>query len=139
MDHLQNRLIGALIGLARATDGNEHLITDESTSVILDSLAAKPSCEDDLLRLLERIDTVKRKMVPDCYLCANPCGRTAAFDLSQLEKEESDVRNAKYGILTKLAAYSGKTLEPRETLSLYHGLVAIGLEGLSAPELSQIL
>ena len=33
-------MTGALIGLARATDGNEHLISQASTAVIVEGLSA---------------------------------------------------------------------------------------------------
>ena len=34
---LRARLTGALIGLARATDGNEHLINPSATAAVLDT------------------------------------------------------------------------------------------------------
>ena len=37
---IQDQLTGALIGLARATDGNEHLISQSSTAVIVEGLFA---------------------------------------------------------------------------------------------------
>ncbi len=38
MNTWEQLLLGELIGLARATDGNEHLITDELTGIIQEIL-----------------------------------------------------------------------------------------------------
>ena len=43
--HAQDKLIGALIGLARPTDGNEHLISPTSTTAIAAGLKALSSGE----------------------------------------------------------------------------------------------
>ncbi len=135
MDCLQCRLIGALVGLARATDGNEHLITPDSTAVVLDSLAANPSGEEELKDLLARVDEAKKKMVPDCFLCANPCGRTDSYDLSRIDQEEWDVREVKLRILAELRDLYEGNIDTDLELLLYRGLIAIGLEGYSAEEL----
>ena len=139
MDYYYQKLVGALIGIARATDGNEHLITEGSTSVILNCLSASVSSEAEFMYLLGTIETEKRKMVPDCYLCANPCGRTDAYDLSLLDREESEIRNEKLRILSKLQQLASKSFDPADTPFLYQGLIAIGLEGCTAQDLAKIL
>lgn len=138
MEPLPGNLIGALIGIARATDGNEHLITKESTALLLECLAASPATEEELNTLLSKINALKRSMVPDCFRCANPCGRTDAYDCSRIDAEPESVRNAKYDILSKLQTLSGKPLDRSAEQSLYHWLIALGMEGYSAEELSQI-
>lgn len=134
MNGLKAKLIGELIGLARATDGNEHLISARSTAVIRECLAASPDTEDALNGYLSRVEAVKREMVPDCFLCANPCGRTAAFDLTELESLPSDLRAAKYRILDALLCYAPAVPET----ALYRGLVALGMDGLSSEFLNSI-
>lgn len=132
------RLIGELIGLARATDGSEHLICPSATAVIRQCLTAGPEADLDALKQL--VETEKRKMVPDCFLCACPCGRTAAFDLKRLDKEPEAVRQAKLSLLQgirALAACQGLTVE--EECFFYKALVVIGLEGLGEAELPPIL
>ena len=37
---LQDKLTGALIGLARATEGNEHVVSDSTAAVIVEGLFA---------------------------------------------------------------------------------------------------
>lgn len=134
MDPLKTYLICQLIGLARGTDGNEHLISEHSTAVIRACLAATPACDEELAHFLSRVEEAKRAMVPDCFLCANPCGKTAAFDLSELENMPSDVRNAKHEILNGLLHANAETREQ----ALYRGLIALGTEGLSPEFLDSI-
>lgn len=138
MDSLQTTLLGALIGLARATDGNEHLISPESTAVILECLAAKPGTVDELHAMLSMVEKVKQKMIPDCFRCANPCGRTAAYDLALIDLEEKSVQDVKYSILRMLLELSEKQLDPTEESLIYHGLIAIGLENYTAEELVSV-
>lgn len=135
MDSLQSKLIGALVGLARATDGNPHLITAEVTAVVRECLKASPSGEEALQYFLRRVEEAKKHMVPDCFLCANPCGRTSAYDLSRIDQAEPDIRNVKFRILRELQeSAEGELEKPQENL-LYRGLIAIGMEDCSAEEL----
>ena len=78
----QDRLVGALIGLSRAVDNNEHLITPDTNAALLRALtAATPAeCEAALTALQQQ----KRLLVPNCFDCASPCGRTADCDFPAL-------------------------------------------------------
>ena len=132
MNAIQNRLLGELIGLARATEGNEHLITPGLTAFVSEALAAcgKETEEAALDTLLARLEGEKRAMVPDCYRCADPCGRTSAFDLGELARETPDIREQKLQLLNGLCALaSADRLPGREDL-LYPGLIAIGLDAI---------
>lgn len=135
MNPLKRRLIGALVGLARATDGNTHLITADSTETILECLRAEPDSEETLLALLARVDHAKRQMVPDCFHCANPCGRTASYDLSLIGEEPPEVQAAKHAILNELFSLAQIQPDADQTGKLYNGLVLIGMEGYSADEI----
>ena len=72
-------MTGALIGLARATDGNDHMVSDSTAAVIVEGLFATLTNvnfdNDALLAILDRVDAEKRKLVPECYNCASSCGR----------------------------------------------------------------
>ena len=124
-------LIGALIGLARATDGSEHLINPDATRVIRDALAPDADPETHL----PRIEAEKRKMVPDCFLCASPCGRTASYDMTRLDTAPEAIRTLKFQILAAL-----RTLAAAGTADhlLYRGLIAIGMDDYGIPELQSI-
>lgn len=132
MGPLKMKLVGALVGLARATDGNEHLISEQSTSLLVRCLAAEPADEDELRILMDQVETVKRSMVPDCFHCANPCGKTAAYDLALLEQEPENLRSIKLRILKGLCG------TPVPERLLYQGLIALGLEYPEAAQLQTL-
>lgn len=134
MNEYKAKLIGELVGIARATDGNEHLISESSTALIREALCASVSSEAELNRFLSRAEEVKRSMVPDCFLCANPCGRTAAFDLHELEMLGEAERTAKKRILDNLLSSTAET----PASALYRGLIALGMDGLSPEFLTSI-
>ncbi len=148
---LQDRLTGALIGLARATDGNEHLISAASTQVIVESLFAtltNVNFDDAALQaLLDRVKAEKREMVPNCFSCASPCGRTDDYDLQQLWNGDEDVRSLKslilFGIRGMAAyAYHACVLGYHdETVDrfFYKALTAIGMDGWGMKELLPIV
>lgn len=135
-NNIQNELIGALIGLARATDGNEHLITDSSTAVIVESLRASDPAHMEVM--LTRVEEEKRKMVPNCFTCACPCGRTDPYDLNQLDNAEPQVRELKIQILSQIRNLAHSSMKDIEPL-LYKALIVIGIEEFSADDLLRFL
>lgn len=134
----EEKLLGELVGLARATEGNEHLITESVTEILAEILIAEVSDEAQYAAYSGKIDAAKQEMVPDCFHCANPCGRTAALDLKTLENESRQVREAKLAILDAIRTIA-RSARSRETdLKLYRGLVLLGLEGYSPEELTAL-
>lgn len=134
----EEKLLGELVGLARATEGNEHLITESVTEILAEILIAEVSDEAQYAAYSGKIDAAKQEMVPDCFHCANPCGRTAALDLKTLENESRQVREAKLAILDAIRTIA-RSARSRETdLKLYRGLVLLGLEGYSSEELTAL-
>lgn len=131
-------LLGELVGLARATDGNEHLISDSVTEIIAEILRASVRSESEYTAYSNKIDAAKRKMVPDCFRCANPCGRTAALDLKALEGESRQVQETKFAILDKIRIIAGSDRSREIDSKLYRGLVIFGLEGYSPEELATL-
>ena len=110
---LQDRLTGALIGIARAANGSEHLLTGEIHSLIMESLFATLTNvnfdNDSLHGLLDRARAAKQSMVPDCMGCASPCGRTDDYDMNELWHADEDIRSLKSLILfgiRGMAAYA---------------------------------
>ena len=137
---LQNQLTGALIGLARAVDGNEHLVTPELDELVLEGLLATlPNTnlqEEELTELIKKVHAAKYKIVPDCAACTNACGRTADYDLELLWQEQEDTRSLKALILSGIqgaAAYTVHTEvqghRAKEILEvIYKALFALGIE-----------
>ena len=77
-------LIGKLIGLARATEGNEHLIRESLFTLIRASL----SQDIDDKELIKLCDEEKKYLVPDCFSCMCPCGRTSDYDIEEIKRRK---------------------------------------------------
>lgn len=144
---LRDRLTGALIGLARATEGNDHMLSDSTAEVTVEALSAtRTNVEVDnevLLTLLKRVDDEKRKLVPECYNCASSCGRTDNFDMQKLWNAGEDIRSLKslllFGIrgLAAWACHAGAKGCRDEEIHrfLYRALFAVGMDDWGVEEL----
>lgn len=122
----KQRLLGELIGLARATEGNDHLLRSETQQLVCDTLAALPEEDADCEALLQRIDEEKHRLVPMCYQCLGGCGRNNAYDVGLLRLDAPGLRKAKYDLLDRLIAAAAQS-QGREQ-GLYLGLYALGRE-----------
>ena len=148
---LQDKLTGALIGLARATEGNEHVVSDSTAAVIVEGLFATLTNvnfdNDALLAIMDRVDIEKQKLVPECYKCASACGRNNDYDMSKLWNADEDIRSLKslilFGIRGVAAyAYHAAVLGYKnETIHkfLYKALFAIGMDDWGMEELLPIV
>ena len=137
---LQDQLTGALIGLARAVDGNEHLVTPEIDKLVLEGLFATLTNvnfqEESLTELIKKVHDAKYVLVPDCETCTNACGRTEDYDLELLWQEQEDIRSLKslilFGIRGVAAyAYHAEVLGYRDkeiSEFIYKALFALGIE-----------
>ena len=138
MNNWEEKLLGELVGLARATEGNEHLISESVTGIITEILNADVCSESEYTAYSGKIDATKREMVPDCFHCANPCGRTAPLDLKSLEGESRQIREAKFAILDEIRALARSERSQKADLKLYRVLVLLGVEGYSPEELTAL-
>jgi len=148
---LQDKLTGALIGLARATEGNEHVVSDSTAAVIVEGLSATLTNvnfdNDAMLAIMERVDIEKRKLVPACYKCASACGRNNDYDMQKLWNADGDIRSLKslilFGIRGVAAyAYHAAVLGYKDESIhrfLYKALFAIGMDDWGMEELLPIL
>ncbi|MFQ9499871.1 MAG: hypothetical protein ACLR0Q_01130 [Faecalibacterium sp.] len=81
----RDTLLGALVGLARATTNEPK--TDDTDEVLNAGLrlAAQPDApEERLQRMLAIVQTEKHRVAPGCATCAMPCGNTNDYDLARL-------------------------------------------------------
>ena len=148
---LQDRLTGALIGLARATEGNGHMVGDSTAAVTVEGLfATLTNVNFDnaaLLALMDRVDAEKRKLVPECYKCASACGRNNDYNMQKLWNADEDIRSLKslilFGIRGVAAyAYHAAVLGYKDEMIhqfLYKALFAIGTEDWGMEELLPIV
>lgn len=136
---LRAELFGALIGLARATFGNEDLITPSTFAVVVEGLSAIADDSDQLTDLIRRVNEEKYKLVPSCFYCSSPCGRTSNYDMSQLGSAPEEIRLLKLSILSKLSALAGSNLSSLPTEAMvYRALAAVG-EDWTVEELTNLL
>ena len=148
---LQDELTGALIGLARATEGNEQLVTEEMNQLVLEGLfttITNVNFNDETLKLLiDKIEDTKKKLVPNCFTCSDSCGRNNNFDMSTLWTTDEDIRSLKslilFGIRGMAAyAYHASVLGyTDETISkfFYKVLFAIGMKDWGMDKLLPIV
>ena len=136
---LRAELFGALIGLSRATFGNEDLITPSTFAVVVEGLSSGELDADQISDLIRRVNEEKYKLVPSCFYCSSPCGRTSNYDMCRLNLAAEDVRLLKLSILSKLSTLAGSNLSslPAEAM-VYRALAAVG-EDWTVEELTNLL
>ena len=89
MNKKEKKLIGALIGLAKAC--NVHLKTENTDGIIIKSLAS----------IFQRVREEKLAVAPDCATCFAPCGNTDEYNLDELQASgiSETVRDLKFQLL----------------------------------------
>lgn len=109
---LQDELTGALIGLARATDGGMSGNADTWRLMIEGLFTTVTNVsfhEKTLQELIDRVHQEKAKLLPGCSGCASACGRSGDYDMNLLWDAQEDVRSLKSLILfgvRGMAAYA---------------------------------
>ncbi|WP_334295896.1 hydroxylamine reductase [Robinsoniella peoriensis] len=135
---LQDQLTGALIGLARATDGNTpsastHRIMIEGLFATLTNV----SFDDEAIeKLISRVHQEKDALIPKCGSCGSPCSRNDDYDCDMLWNAQEDIRSLKSLILFGLRgmaayAYHAMVLGYQDTQVnefFYKGLFAVGYD-----------
>ena len=140
---LQAELFGSLIGLSRATFGNEDLMTPSTFAVVLEGLKAASvdadASTDHLSDLIRRVNEEKYKLVPSCYYCSSPCGRTSNYNMKDLDTAAEDIRTLNLAILSGLCQLAAVTPSaPSYAAFVYRALACIG-EDWTVDELSALL
>lgn len=109
---LQDQLTGALIGLARATDGDA-VPTANTYRVLIEGLfttITNVSFDDAAIqRQIARTHAEKDALTPQCNSCDSPCGRNNDYNMAALWQDDEDIRSLKSLILFGLrgmAAYA---------------------------------
>lgn len=135
---LQDKLTGALIGLARAASNSKK--TERTDRLILEGLfttVTNVNFNDDTLNLLiDRVNAEKNFLSPGCSQCGSPCGSTDNYDMSLIWNSDEDIRSLKSLILFGLrgmAAYAYHAMilgytHPEVNDFFYRGLFALSMD-----------
>lgn len=144
---LQDELTGSLIGLARAIEGNEGRVTEETGRLVEEALFATLTnvsfSDKSLLELIGRVINEKRRLVLQCEGCASECGRNDDYDMNALWGADEDARSLKslllfgirgiaaYAYHARVLGYADRDIDD----FLYEALFAIGMDDWGADEL----
>jgi hydroxylamine reductase len=133
-------LTGAIIGLARATEGNEALLTDCTHRAMLGALSMEADeKEETIIEMISAVRDEKRKLVPNCFDCAMPCGRTSDFDLHELISQEESLRTAKLELLSDLRALAKVTDSASPKIPhFYEALCFIGYDYATIEQIQKL-
>ena len=137
MDDRQ-KILSSLIGIARAAEGNEGKLdgeTDRLVCTALSAIAEEKIGSDAVDYILSALRKEKKRIAPDCFSCASPCGRTDDPDLSALS-DSPEVSDLKERLVETLISLS---CEKKINPSVYKALYLIGYDGLSRTDACQLL
>lgn len=108
---LQDKLTGAIIGLAKSTSHNPK--RKETDKIIIEGLfttITNVNFNDETLKeMIDKVHLEKNAIAPNCNACAMPCGSTEDYDMNLLWNEDEDIRSLKSLILfgiRGMAAYA---------------------------------
>ncbi|MBQ8558468.1 MAG: hydroxylamine reductase [Tyzzerella sp.] len=148
---LQDKLTGALIGLARATFGNEYKISASTDNITIEGLFTTITNvnfnNETISEMIQRIEEEKKKLVPGCFECASSCGKTDDYDMRNLWNADEDIRSLKslilFGIRGMAAyAYHASVLgytDADVNKFFYKALFAVGMDDWGMEELLPIV
>jgi hydroxylamine reductase len=148
---LQDKLTGALIGLARATEGNEDKVNETTDKLILEGLFTTITNvnfnNETITALIAHVTTEKERLVPNCLSCSSSCGRNNDYDMKDLWNADEDIRSLKslilFGIRGMAAyAYHAQVLGYNDAAVnkfFYKALFAIGMKDWGMDELLPIV
>ncbi len=109
--NFQDELTGALIGLARAVEGN--VATENTHRIMIEGLFSTITNvnfnNDTLKSKIAEIHKEKEKLIPNCSSCATKCVRNDDVDMREIWSANEDIRSLKSLILfgiRGMAAYA---------------------------------
>ena len=111
---IRDELTGALIGLARATQGNTQP-TERTYRLLIKGLLFTNPCvglkAEALRELKDAVRAEKKRLVPRCWECKSPCGRNEDYDLKKLREADEDISSLKSLLLCGLRSVAACALQ----------------------------
>ena len=99
--NLQDKLTGALIGLAKACGNGEK--TENTDRIIIEGLfttVTNVNFNDKTLEdMITKVHNEKDRIVPGCAGCMSRCGNTDDYNMEELWNADEDIRSLKSLIL----------------------------------------
>lgn len=97
---INKNLIGALIGLIKAIEGNEDIINDNTNNIIKNAILALNTINHE--EIIDILHNEKKRLIPDCLICKTPCGKGLDYDVNDLILENPEIIEIKTEILNKI-------------------------------------
>ena len=97
---INKNLIGALIGLIKAIEGNEDIINDNTNNIIKNAILAFNTINHE--EIIDILHDEKKRLIPDCLTCKTPCGKGLDYDVNDLILENPKIIEIKIEILNKI-------------------------------------
>lgn len=92
-------MTGALIGLARSVEGNEHLVNSNTYQLIVEVMfttLTNVNFDDDAIRnQIALVHMEKARLIPNCGDCVSPCGKNTDYDMRLLWNADENIRSLK--------------------------------------------
>ena len=128
---MEDKLLGALIGLAKSTantapvestletlvDGLA-LLYREKENLCVEDDANNSALNCELARMTDRVHEEKFKLVPDCALCQSPCGNTSDYDASLFRESQASNQKLNREIIAGLEKIAYSIRQKKARLSL---------------------
>ena len=128
---MEDKLLGALIGLAKSTantapvestletlvDGLA-LLYREKENLCVEDDANNSALNCELARMTDRVHEEKFKLVPDCALCQSPCGNTSDYDASLFRESQASNQKLNLEIIAGLEKIAYSIRQKKARLSL---------------------
>lgn len=110
---LQDKLTGALIGLARAASGNANRLAESTDKAMLAGLFTTITnvnfSSKTVQEMINHVHAEKEKLILSCSSCNSPCSDSSDYDMNEIWQADEDIRSLKSLILFGLrgmAAYA---------------------------------
>lgn len=128
---MEDKLLGALIGLAKSTantapvestletlvDGLA-LLYREKENLCVEDDANNSALNCELTQMTDRVHEEKFKLVPDCALCQSPCGNTSDYDASLFRESQASNQKLNLEIIAGLEKIAYSIRQKKAELSL---------------------
>ena len=109
----QDAIFCALIGLARAANGNPGQVTEDTLALVRQALCSHGG---DAEELVARIRREKARIAPNCAGCASPCGRSADYGMEEFAEYDETERCIRRTILFLLQRRAKRDIADSLTL-----------------------